>query len=112
MTESLNDIRKEIERQRDRAMYEVKRAQNEVDCMVAALEAHDRAVAAMNGAAQPAPARKERRDIAALVLDALTDQPQTAAQIAHAIGVQPSRVTAALIRVGQPTSNGWVRSDD
>jgi hypothetical protein len=68
----------------------------------------------MNSAAPPAPVRKERRDIAALVLGALTDQPQTVAQIAHAIGVQPGRVETALRKRfrgshAEEMPTGWIK---
>jgi len=99
--QTLDDIRAEIVVRRDRWATESRVADQNHALAIAELEAHDRAVAAMlpNGAAQPAPARKERRDIAALVLAALTDQPQTADLIAHAIGVQTGRVEAALDRL-------------
>jgi hypothetical protein len=77
-------------------------AKGQLAMVEAELEAHDRAVAAMpavaNGAAKPG--RAPRRDIAALVREALTDTPQTVAQIAEKVGVAPSRVLPALERLG------------
>jgi hypothetical protein len=66
----------------------------------AELEAHDRAVAAMPVPNGSASARAPRRDIAALVREALTDEPQTVAQIAEKTGCFPSRVLPALKRLG------------
>jgi hypothetical protein len=104
---SLDDIRASILHHRDQALRELERSQRTVDCMVAELEAHDRAVAAMgSGAAKPA--RAPRRDIGALVREALTDQPQTLAQIAEKVGVPPSRALPALEKIaGARTSAGF-----
>jgi hypothetical protein len=120
MTGSLGNIRAEIVARLEQAEMAVTTcdaaaldAHRRLDLATTALAAHDRAVAAMNSAAQPAPVvRKERRDIAALVLGALTDQPQTVTQIAHAIGVQPGRVEVAVAKVGvraYETADSWVR---
>ncbi len=95
---TLDEIRAEIVARRDEA-------QSDIDDAVAAreranieLEAHDRAVALF--APPPEPKRAERRDIASLVLDALTDEWQTVAEIAKATGCAPSRVLPALMRLG------------
>lgn len=120
MAESLDDIRKEIEIRRDRWAVESRIADQNHALAIAELQAFDRAVAAMERADRTldgTPARKERRDIAALVLAALTDEPQTVVQIAHAIGVQPSRVLTALAQRGygkarQDAGDGWVRAGD
>jgi len=115
--QTLDDIRAEIVKRCDRWATESRVADHNHALAIIELEAHDRAVAAMpNGAAHPAPARKERRAIAALVLAALTHEPQTTVQIAHAIGVQPSRVETALAKLGPKAkadefASGWVRSD-
>lgn len=96
MTE-LDAIRAEIEKRWDMWIVQARAAEQNAALAHAELEAHDRAVAAMNGATEPA--RKERRDIAALVLDALTGQPQTPEEIAAAIDARPGQVRAALDRL-------------
>ncbi len=94
----LDDIRTEIVARRDAAMRTVEREQRTVDCMVAELEAHDRVVALFDQ--QSEPQRAECRDIAAFVLNALTDEWQTVAQLAKATGCAPSRILPALYRLG------------
>jgi len=77
-------------------------AKGQLAMIEAELEAHDRAVAAMpaveNGEVKAA--RAPRRDIPALVREALTAEPQTVAQIAEKAGVAPSRALPALKKIG------------
>lgn len=110
MTGPLDDIRADIVARRDKAMRIIEREQRCMDCAVAELEAHDRAVALF----RPEPAEPvSRRDISALVLARLTDQPQTAEQLAKAIGAKPRQVTKALQRLyperADDEADGWVR---
>jgi hypothetical protein len=83
-------------------------ASGQLAMIEAELLAHDRAVTAMpeaaNGNAKPG--RAARRDIAALVRAALTDEPQTVAQIAEKTAVVPGRVVVALKRIGARLPNG------
>ena len=55
------------------------------------------------------------RDVARLVVEALTDEPQHISKIAAAIGVSPSRVLHTLERTAHARrakgGGGWVRGD-
>jgi hypothetical protein len=99
---TLNEIRLSIEARHREWSDKERFAKGQLAMVEAELEAHDRAVAAMpavaNGAAKPG--RAPRRDIAALVREALTSEPQTVAQIAEKVGVPPSRALPALKKVG------------
>jgi hypothetical protein len=113
----LEAIRAEIVTRRDHWKEEARAA---IDLMKQAnseLTAHDRAVALFDpGPAQPKRERAARRDIAALVLDALSDDWQTTEQLAKAIGCPPSRVEPALKRLGYAAimgaSGAWKRSGE
>jgi hypothetical protein len=96
---ALDDIRAEImvslvyARGRvDAAKVELELCLRAVVKYEAELEAHDRAVAAMNGA--PA-----RRNIAELVLAQLTDEPQTVEALAEASNARPHQVKEAVKRL-------------
>ena len=110
----LDDIRAEIQQRIAALRPIVERKQRDLDCAVAELEAHDRAVALFVAPEGRAP----KRDIGKLVLDALADKPQTVAQIAEAIEVAPSRVLHTLERLGGKVRSAdgsvgvWVRTDD
>ena len=110
----LDDIRAEIVSRRDKAHEASRFAQQDVVLANAELEAHDRAVA-LFAAPEEKPARAARRDIDKLVVDALTDEPQSAGKIAAAIEVAPSRVLHTLERTAHARraeeSDGWVRGD-
>lgn len=104
---TLDDIRANIVAERDRAMRVVEREQRVVDCKVAELEAHDRAVEAMA-------AGGARRNIAELVLARLTSEPQTVGDLSMAIAAQPRQITEALGRLHSShkvdeTPSGWIR---
>jgi hypothetical protein len=104
---TLDQIRDDILTRRDAAQDRIDSALAERNIAVSELVAHDRAVAAMGNGAAANPARAPRRDIGALVREALTDQPQAVAQIAEKVGVPPSRVEPALAKVGAYGSGGW-----
>jgi hypothetical protein len=103
---TLDEIRADLEAQRAEWADKAHVARHNFDIAEAKLAAHDRAVAAMPmpvmGDGQAAWMRKRapRRDIAALVREALTAEPQTVAQIAEKVGVPPSRALPALKKVG------------
>ncbi len=111
---TLDEIRAAIMARVALAEIDSRVADQEMALAKAELEAHDRAVAAMpalNGAAKPE--RAKRRDIAALVRDALTAEPQTVKRVAERAGVPPSRVRPALLRLlkeddaFQTTEGSW-----
>lgn len=111
MTE-LDDIRAEIVWRRDSAQEIIKRAAGERDLAAAELLAHDRAVALFNSAGSAASPATLRRDIVALVLASLDDEPKTVEAIALEISGRPSQVRGALVRLGDQvseTSSGWRR---
>jgi hypothetical protein len=94
---ALDDIRAEIVARRDQALRMIELAKAGLADADLELLAHDRAVALFD--APPKPERAKRRDIAELVLAALTDEWQTIAQLAKATGCAPSRVEPALKRI-------------
>lgn len=114
---TLDDIRREIANRYERAVIDSRVADQQMALAKAELEAHDRAVAAMPPAFDLSiksvrSPRAPRRDIAALVREALTAEPQTVAQVAEKVGVAPSRALPALNKVGKlvdDPSDGWVR---
>lgn len=100
MAETLDKIRAEIVYALSLARENLADSDRRVRCIEAELSSHDRAVAAMNAAPHTALAAREPcRDVAVLVLDALTDEWQTAAEIGEAIGVARERVDATLSRL-------------
>lgn len=106
MTATLDDIRAEIEVRHNEAQRWLRAAEHELDkagralgLVAVELLAHDRAAEALNGTVGGAPARQPRRDIAALVRDALAGAPQTVEAIAEKIDVRPSQVRAAIERL-------------
>ncbi len=106
MTAALDDIRTEIMGRLERYRRDDAIAVNNIALAEAELEAHDRAVAAMNGTGG-------RRNIAAMVLEKLTSEPQTVEKLAEAIGARPHQVSEALVRLGaekveQVLPNTWV----
>jgi hypothetical protein len=106
---TLDEIRADIMTRLDLARRADAVAVQNIAMAEAELEAHDRAVAAMGNGAEK-PARAPRRDIGALVREALTHQPQTVAQIAEKVGVPPSRALLGLKRLGitPDASQRWV----
>ena len=103
MTQTLDQIRAEIVARLDRERDAVGAcdaasldAHRRLDLASAELAAHDRAVALF--APPPTPEPAKRRDIAALVREALTDDWQTIAQIAEKTGLPPSRLLRVLDR--------------
>jgi predicted Rossmann fold nucleotide-binding protein DprA/Smf involved in DNA uptake len=110
---ALDDIRADIVRRHTEWLDKERFGKGQLAMIEAELEAHDRAVAAMQPVAAPEKReRAERRDIGAIVLAALTDAPQTMKQIAEKTGVPPSRVTPVLERLNaadkaRGSSLGW-----
>jgi hypothetical protein len=96
---TLDEIRTEIIARIARAANESRIADQNHALARAELEAHDRAVSQF-AAREEAPKRAPRRDIAALVLAALTDEWQTVSQLTAAIPfTTPSRVQEVLKRL-------------
>jgi hypothetical protein len=103
---ALDDIRAEIVN-REQAMHDrrilaeaaLAEALRNIRVAETELMAHDRAVS-LFGAREEAPKRAPRRDLAALVLAALTDEWQTVSQLTAAIPfTTPSRVQKVLKRL-------------
>jgi hypothetical protein len=120
---TLDEIRAEIVARRDLAQTEIDRYQADLRTIMAELAAHDRAADAVRQPelpfANPAPpTRAPRRDIAALVLDALDiEDRQMPLQIATRVNAQLRQVGAALARLEREgkaagTHMGWVRVAD
>lgn len=89
---TLDEIRADIVAREHKARRDLAAADVE-------LLAHDRAVKAMGDLAPAAPQpkpRAQRRNIAELVLDHLTAEPQTVAEIASATGIAPHQVLDRL----------------
>jgi hypothetical protein len=109
----LDDIRAEIVNRIEAAKMVVAEGQRTLDLACRELDAHDRAVALF--VEPPKAKRSARRDVARLVVEALTDEPQHISKIAAAVGIAPSRVLHTLERTAHARraegTDGWVRGD-
>ena len=110
---TLDEIRNDLLRRIEVAQREADNARIILATNAAELAAHDRAVAAMQldtPQHHMQATRAPRRDIAALVREALTVEPQTVKQVAEKTGIAPSRVEPALQKgAGSWTGQGWVK---